>query len=315
MSTTRARAVRFERYGGVEVLSVVDIAVPVPAVGEVVVAVRAAGINPGEVLIRSGAVRERFPATFPTGQGSDLAGVVTALGPDGSRGDGPFAVGDEVLGYSWTRSSHATHTAVPLAQLVAKPPQLGWEVAGALFVAGSTALAAVRAVDPQPGEVVAVSAAAGGVGVFVVQLLVRRGVRVLGIASEANAAWLSSHGAVPIAHGDGLRQRLLDAAGPGGVSAFVDLFGPEHLDLAVDLGVPVERMETVISFARAAELGARTAGTADAATRQDLAQLADSTATGAVEVPIAATYPLERVAEAFTDLERRRTRGKIVLIP
>lgn len=183
-----------------------------------------------------------------------------------------------------------------------------------MFVAGSTALAAVRAVDPQPGEVVAVSAAAGGVGIFVVQLLARQGVRMLGIASPANAAWLSSHGAVPIAYGDGLRQRLLDAVGPGGVSAFIDLFGLQYLDLAVDLGVPVERMEKVISFACAAEIGARTAGTADAATWEDLAQLGDLAATGPVEVPIAATYSLNASPRPSPTSSGARTRGKIVLI-
>jgi NADPH2:quinone reductase len=162
-----ARAVRFDRYGGREVLYVADIEMPSAGPGEVVVEVRAAGINPGEAGIRSGAMHEAFPATFPSGEGSDLAGVVTAVGP----GVTEFSVGDEVLGFSFRRSSHATHTAVPVDQLIRKPAQLSWEVAGSLYVVGATAYAAVRAVAPQPGETVAVSAAAGGVGSLVVQLL------------------------------------------------------------------------------------------------------------------------------------------------
>ncbi|ETB51822.1 NADPH:quinone reductase, partial [Mycobacterium avium 11-0986] len=158
-------------------LYVADIEMPAPGPGEVVVEVRAAGINPGEAAIRVGALHERFPATFPSGEGSDLAGMVTAVGP----GVTEFAVGDEVLGFSLRRSSHATHTAVPVGQLIRKPPELSWEVAGSLYVVGVTAYAAVRAVAPQPGETVAVSAAAGGVGSLVTQLLVLRKARVLGI--------------------------------------------------------------------------------------------------------------------------------------
>lgn len=140
----RARAVRFDRYGGREVLSVRDVPMPRPGVGEVLVEVRAAGINPGEVMIRSGVLHERLPATFPSGEGTDLAGIVVETGPDVED----FSTGDAVLGFSWTRSSHASHTVVPATQLIRKPEALPWEVAGALDVAGTTASAAVRAVKP-----------------------------------------------------------------------------------------------------------------------------------------------------------------------
>lgn len=283
---------------------------PTAGPGEVVVEVRAAGINPGEATIRRGTLRELFPATFPSGQGSDLAGVVTAVG-DGVR---EFALGDEVLGYSWRRSSQATHVAVPAGQLIRKPPGLGWEVAGALYVVACTAYAAVRAVDPQPGETVAVAAAAGGVGTIVVQLLAARGVRVLGIASPANDAWLTAHGATPVHYGDGLAARLTDAA-PEGIDAFIDLFGPEYVELAADLGVAPSRIETIISFDKAGELGAKAEGSADASSREVLTEMADLATAGAIEIPIAATYPLDQVADAFTRLEWRHTRGKIVLLP
>ncbi len=310
MTAAKARAVRFDRYGGRDVLYVADIDMPSPGTGEVVVEVRAAGINPGEAGIRVGAVHEMFPATFPSGEGSDLAGVVTAVGPDVTE----FAVGDEVLGFSFRRSSHATHTAVPVNQLIHKPTQLSWETAGSLYVVGATAYAAVRSVAPQPGDTVAVSAAAGGVGSLVVQLLVRRNARVLGIAGPGNAEWLRAHGVTPIAYGDGLADRLREAA-PDGIDAFIDLFGPDYVQLAVDLGVAPERIDTIIAFQMAGEVGAKTEGSVDASTPEVLTEIADLVATGAVEFDIAATYPLDQVADAFEELEKRHTHGKIVLLP
>lgn len=310
MSAEKARAVRFDRYGGREVLYVADIDMPSPGAGEVLVEVRAAGINPGEAGIRAGAMHEIFPATFPSGEGSDLAGVVVGVGADVTD----FAVGDEVMGFSLRRSSHATHATVPVGQLIHKPPQLPWEVAGSLYVVGVTAYAAVRAVAPQPGETVAVSAAAGGVGSLVVQLLTLRQARVLGIASAGNADWLRAHHVIPVEYGDGLAGRLREAA-PNGIDAFIDLFGPDYVQLAVDLGVAPERIETIISFAKADEVGAKTEGSMDASTPQVLAEMADLVVSGALDFPIAATYPLDRVADAFEQLERRHTHGKIVLLP
>jgi len=145
------RAVQFDHYGDRRCSTSADVAIPEPAVGEVVVEVRAAGINPGESRIRAGALQESLPATFPSGEGSDLAGVVSAVG-DGVT---EFAVGDEVLGWSWRRSSQAEYVAVPATQLIRKPARLSWEVAGSLYVVGCTAYAAVRAVGAKEGDTVA----------------------------------------------------------------------------------------------------------------------------------------------------------------
>jgi NADPH2:quinone reductase len=305
-----ARAVRFDAYGDRDVLYVADVPIPTPPKGEVVVEVRAAAINPGEAAIRSGALAEVFPATFPSGEGSDLAGIVHSVG-DGVTG---FDVGDEVLGWSWRRSSQADYVAVPADQLIEKPPALSWAVAGSLYVVGCTAYAAVRAVDVHPGDTVAVSAAAGGVGSVVVQLLGIKGATVLGMASDGNHDWLSSHGVTPISYGDGLADRL-KAAAPNGIDAFIDLFGPEYVQLAVDLGVSVDRIETIVSRQKAQEVGAKTEGSGDASTTEVLSEMAGLVASGQIEIPIAATYPLERVRDAFAELEQRHTRGKIVLIP
>lgn len=304
------RAVRFDRYGDRDVLYVADVAVPEPAPGEVVVEVRAAAINPGEAAIREGALAASFPATFPSGEGSDVAGVVSSVG-DGVT---EFAVGNEVLGWSWRRSSHAEYVAVPVTQLIRKPAQLSWEVAGSLYVVGCTAYAAVRAVDPKPGETVAVSGAAGGVGSVVVQLLRTKGATVVGIASAANHEWLAAHGVIPIAYGDGLAARL-EAAAPNGIDAFIDLFGPQYVQLAVDLGIAKQRIETIISREKAQELGTKAEGSGDASTTDVLSQMAELVASGQIEIPIAATFPFERVRDAFAELEKRHTHGKIVLMP
>ncbi|SRR5579875_47446 len=153
------RAVRFDRYGGVDVLEVREAEDPVAGSGRVVVGIRAAGLNAGEIAIREGRMHQQWPATFPSGEGTDLAGVVRAAG----EGVDSFSPGDEVLGWSDERSSHAELVAVPADQLTPKPPAVAWEVAGSLFVAGMAALASVEAVAPQRGEtvVVAVLPAAG----------------------------------------------------------------------------------------------------------------------------------------------------------
>ena len=304
------RAVRFDRYGGREVLYITDLPMPVPAAGEVVVAVRAAGINPGEARIRTGELEQRFPTSFPCGQGSDLAGVITAVG-DGVT---EFGLGDEVLGFSWTRSSHATHTVVPVTQLIRKPAGLDWNRPGGLYVVTCTAYAAVRAVAPETGETVVVSAAAGGVGSVVVQLLAARGVRVIGLASARNDSWLTAHGVQRVGYGDGLAERLT-AAAPDGIDAFIDLYGPEYVRLAVDLGIPRDRIETIAARDLGDALGVRTEGSVDASTPEVLTEMAELVASGAVELPIVATYPLDRVADAFAELEQGHTHGKIVLLP
>jgi NADPH:quinone reductase-like Zn-dependent oxidoreductase len=304
------RAVRFERYGGADVLEVVEVGAPTPAPGQVLVRVKAAGVNPGEVAIREGRLQDRWPAKFPSGEGSDLAGVVEHAA-NGVEGWGPDA---EVIGWSDERSSQAELVVVPADHLTARPAEVPWEVAGALYVAGATAWAAVRAVAPQLGETVAVSAAAGGVGCLAVQLAHRAGARVLGIASDAHHEWLRAHDVVPVAYGEGLAQRLREDAAEG-IDAFIDTFGGGYVDLAVELGVRPERIDTIIDYEAAQRHGAKTDASAAGTSAEVLAELAGMIARGELELPIAAAYPLERVRDAYEHLEKRHTLGKIVLVP
>ena len=307
-----SKAVQFDHYGDIDVLEVRDVPRPSPGAGEVLVAVKAAGINPGEAMIRKGALHDLWPATFPSGQGSDLAGVVAEVGP----GVTTFAVGDEVLGFTEERASQAEFVVVPQGQLTAKPQAVSWDVAGALFVAGTTAYAAVRAVDLSAGDTVAVSAAAGGVGTIAVQLASRAGATVLGIAGPSNAEWLKGHGVIPVSYGDDLAARLRSAAPTGRVDAFLDFFGGGYVELAVtELGIPPQRVDTIIDFAGVEKFGVKAAGNADAAEAGVLAELADLVAAGDLEVPIAAEFRLDEVRQAYRTLEQRHTRGKIVLRP
>jgi len=303
------RAVRFDDYGGVDVLEVREVDDPVAGSGEVVVAVRAAGTNPGEIAIREGRMHERWPATFPSGQGTDFAGVVASIGDGVSE----FADGDEVLGWTEARASQAELVAVPVDQLTAKPAGVSWEVAGSLFVAGMAAYASVDAVAPQAGETVVVSAAAGGVGSIAVQLAARTGALVIGLAGEHNHAWLRQHDIVPVTYGEGQADRIREAA-HGTINAFIDTFGGGYVDLGVELGVPTDRINTIADFEAVGRLGVMSQGTHTNATAQRLADLAELVADGSLEVPIARAFPLEQVRDAYVELAARRSHGKIVLV-
>jgi NADPH:quinone reductase-like Zn-dependent oxidoreductase len=275
------------------------------------VRVKAAGINPGEASIRKGLMHERWPATFPSGEGSDLAGVVEEVGP----GVDSVSVGDEVIGWTDNRASHAELVVVAAEHLVPKPAGVSWEAAGALFVAGTTAYAAVRAVGASAGDTVVVSGAAGGVGSLAVQLAQRAGAAVIGLAGSGNHDWLRDRGVIPVTYGEGVVGRIQEAAGDG-VDAFIDTFGGGYVRMAVEeLGVAPERVDTIIDWAAAQEYGVKMEGTAAAATPAVLAELAGLIDRGELEVPIAATFGLDQVRDAYRELERRHTRGKIVLIP
>ncbi|MFJ3195512.1 NADP-dependent oxidoreductase [Streptomyces griseoviridis] len=301
------RAVRFHHYGDIDVLRVEDVEQRALRPHDVLVRMRAAGINPGEAKIRTGALHERFPASFPSGQGSDLAGTVVETGCEVTR----WRVGDEVLGWSWERSSHAELVVVPDGQLVAKPEGLAWETAGALYVSGSTACAAVAAVAPAPGETVVVTAATGGVGSIAVQLVRRAGAHVIAVASPRHGDWLRARGATVVPYGEGVEDRLRRAAGPA-PSGFLDFHGGDYVRLAVALGVAPARINT-IDYGAAAAYGTRSDASAEGSTPETLTRLAGLVAEGAVRVPVSAVHPLEEVRQAFRELEHAHPLGKIVL--
>jgi NADPH:quinone reductase-like Zn-dependent oxidoreductase len=303
------KAVRFDRYGDESVLRVVVVPMPEPGPGEVVVRVVAAGTNPGEIPIRVGAFHDRFPARFPEGQGSDLAGVVSAVG----EGVTSTAVGDPVIGLSDFRNAQAEYAVLPADRVVGKPDGLDWDVAATLYVAGTTAAMLLRVAQPKAGETVAVSGAAGGVGVLTTQLAVRAGARVLAIASEPNHEALRRWGAEPVGYGDGLEDRLR-AAAPDGIDAFLDAHGGGYADLAVALGVPKDRIVTIADFSAGERLGVQSRGHSELPDQPGaVAELARRVVAGELEVPIKARFPLDQVQDAYRLLAQRHGLGKVVL--
>ena len=250
-----SKAVRYGEFGGIDVLRVEEVDRAVPGDGQVLVRVKAAGINPSEAVIRTGAVAQLFPSTFPSGQGSDLAGVIEEVG----AGVAGFSPGDEVIGFSNNRAAQAELVLVEAGDLTRKPEKVSWEAAGGLFVAGTTAWGAVHAVQPKEGETVIISGAAGGVGSLAVQLARRTGATVIGLASESNHEWLKSHGVIPVAYGDGVADRIR-AAAPSGADAFIDTYGDGYVELALALGVAAERIDTIADYAAAQKYGVKTDG-------------------------------------------------------
>ncbi len=301
-------AVRFDTYGPVDVLKVTEVERPVPGHGHVLVRVRAAGINLGEAKTREGLMKEVWPTAFPSGQGSDLAGIVEELGEGVAR----VAVGDEVIGFSDNRASHAELALVQQDHLVPRPENVPWEQAGAVFVAGTSAYATVRAVALSEGDTVVISAAAGGVGTIAVQLARLKGARVIGLASEPRHQWLADHGAIPVSYGEGVTERIRQI---GPIDAFIDGYGQGYVELALELGVQPERIDTIVDPAAVEKYGVKFEGHAVAGNVAVLAEVVQLMKAGKLEIPIANTYPLSDVQAAYRELESGHLLGKIVLKP
>ena len=302
------KAVKFSRYGGSEVLELVEVDARPPERREVQVSVVSAAINPGEISIREGRMHEAFPAHFPEGQGSDFAGVVTAVG---EGVDFPH-VGDEVIGFSDGRNAQAEFVTIDASRVIPKPHGVGWNEAASLFVAGTTARACIVAVDVRPGNTVVVAGAAGGVGVIATQLAVLAGAAVVATASEDNHAFLRSIGAIPVSYGKGLADRIRKIV-PDGIDAFIDAHGDGNVQVAVDLGVPKDRINTIIDYAAKKKFRVKADGMATVEPREALTELARLVANGELRIPVYATYPLDRVRAAYERLGTGHGLGKIVL--
>lgn len=303
------KAIQVFEYGGPEVLRLVDVPDPQASASEVRVAMRAASVNPIDWKVRSGAFASS--RELPIGLGADIAGVVDQIG----EGVTELAVGDEVLGAASTPAYAELALASPAA-LVRKPPELPWEVAGALGVGASTAYRVLEQLRVGQGDLLLVHAAAGGVGVFAVQFAIAWGAKVIGTASEDNHELLRSFGATPVVYGEGLRERLLELA-PHGVDAVLDASGRGELGLSVELAKGPERVIT-IAASDAAEHGVRfSSGISDDSavdTSPALPEALRLIAEGRLRVPIWKTYPLADAAAAHAESERAHLQGKIVLV-
>ncbi|MFF7557725.1 NADP-dependent oxidoreductase [Streptomyces olivaceus] len=303
-----SKAVRYRRFGGPEVLEVREIPEPHAGPDEVRVRVTAAGLNPMDWQITTQPdMAARFGITLPAGFGSDFAGVVDEVGAEATG----FGVGDRVYGAAIGRSV-AGFVLVKAAAgtLWHTPGGVGDEVAATLPVSGLTASAALAALGLRTGDTVLIGGAAGGVGVFAVQLARLAGARVLGTASEGTFGFLRGLGAEPVAYGPGLADRVR-ALAPEGITAATDLFGRDAAETALKLGVAPERI-SVVADGPAPPPGVRKLGAFDAAPGT-LERIADAIRSGEITVPIAATFPVERIREAVTTQAERHVHGKIVI--
>jgi NADPH:quinone reductase-like Zn-dependent oxidoreductase len=298
----------YEAFGGPEVLELREVPEPHAGPGEVRVRVTAAGLNPMDWSIASRPeAAARFGITVPSGFGSDFAGVVDEAG-GGVTG---FAVGDRVYGGALGRAvADFVVVRPPADSLWHTPDGISDEVASTLPVAGLTAAAALDAIGPRSGDTILIGGAAGGVGVFAVQLAKLDGATVIGTASEGTFEFLRRLGAQPVAYGPGLADRVR-ALASGGVTAATDLFGAETAEAALALGVPAERVSTVAAGPKPPG-GVRATGAFNAKPAA-LERITDAIVAGQLTVPIAGAFPVEKIRDAVTLQAGRHVHGKIVV--
>jgi NADPH:quinone reductase-like Zn-dependent oxidoreductase len=299
-------AIQFDDYGPPEVLRLVEVPELTAGPGRVRVAVRAAGVNPIDWKIRSGAMRDAFSVQFPNTPGAEFSGVVDQVG-EGVTG---VAVGDEVLGRG--SATYAEQAVVDPAAIEPKPADLAWEQAAALPVAVSAAYRVLVPFGLEAGQTLLVDGAAGGVGGILVQVARARGMHVIGTASERNHARLRELGATPIPYGDGLAERVR-AIAPNGVDAAADLVGKGSLETLVGLTGDPARVVTIADFANAGRFGVRATGGPDKPPADALADALHLLADGKLQVPVGSVYPLAEAAAAQRESESGRSDGRIVL--
>ena len=312
------RVVIAPEYGEPEILQLVEVERPEPEPGQVRIAVRAAAINPADLKRLRGQFggKDRMPMRF----GSEVSGVVTAVGADAVGPLGVIALGDEVIGYR-VSGGYADEVVTAASSVLPKPSTLSWAEAAGLMVAGVTAMHLLEATGVAAGDRIVVHGASGSVGAMAVQLARVRGAEVVGTAGDAAQERVRALGATPVRYGPGLADRIR-AVFPEGVDAALDTVGTdEALDVSAELVADRTRIATIAGFARAAELGIPALGSgpgADPGTelrnaaRAVLVELAEQ---GRLTVQVAREFPLQEVAAAMRLVASGHPGGKVVLVP
>ncbi|MFB7416531.1 NADP-dependent oxidoreductase [Streptomyces sp. NPDC056121] len=297
------KAVRFSRFGGPEVLELVDLPDPHPGPGEVRIAVRAAGVNASDWKKRKGLMDEELPQTL----GYEAAGVVDELG----EGVADVAVGDRVFGFSTEGAAQAELAVLSCYALI--PPSLDFPGAAALPAAGETAMRAIGQLGVVSGGTLLINGASGSVGSAAVQFAVVRGARVIGTASPANHEYLRSLGAEPVAYGDGLAERVR-AIAPDGVDLALDVAGSGVLPELIGLAGGPDHVVTLADFAGAQEYGVRFSRGDSGRAVHVLGEMGELIESGRLSLPVAQTFPLTEIAKAHRVSEDGHVRGKLVLV-
>lgn len=294
----------------------VDVEVSPPATGEVTIRVQAAGVNPADAKHVAVA---RPGALYPVAIGYEVSGTLVAIGPDTTIGSGPAAVGDEVIAFR-VQGGYATELTVDASKAFHKPTTLTHPEAANLLLVGTTAAEMLSVTGSAPGELIVLHGASGAVGVSVLQQAAARGIRVIGTASEASFDRVRRYGGIPVAYGDGLLERVREAAGGVQIDAALDAIGTvEALDVSLELVSDRDRIVTIVDPARATAEGIRwIAGAVPSSTRFRDAARAEIIAlaeAGVLEVPLAQTFPITEAITAQRVLADGHPGGKIALIP
>ncbi len=298
------KAIQYSRFGGPEVLEVVELPDPHPGPGQIRVAVHAVGINPIDWKVRSGMIGGDLPQTT----GREVAGVVDEVG-DGVTDVAP---GDRVFGFV-AAGGGAAELAL-LADYAPVPPSLGFAEAAGLPVAVETAVRTLDLLGVGAGTTLLINGAAGGVGSAAAQIARSRGARVIGTASPHNHDYLRSLGAEPTTYGEGLVERVREIA-PGGIDAALDAAGGGALPALVELAGSPERVVAIADYAGAQETGARfSGGMGTARAVHALRDIGGLIEAGQFSLAVAQTFPLEQIAEAHRVSETGHVRGKLILV-
>lgn len=299
-------------------MSLIDVDVPEPGPGEVTIAVRAAGVNPFDYKLYSGAFGTD-PSKLPIRLGLEVAGVVTAVGPDAVGPAGPIVIGDEVI--ATVGGGYATAVTANAARVVPKPADVDWKQAAGVLSVGGTAVHLLAATAVGPGDTVLVHGAAGSVGALAAQLAVARGARVIGTASPSRHERLRAYGVEPVAYGPGLADRV-KALAPEGVNAAIDTAGTdEAVDVSLELVADRGRIASIVAFGRAAADGFKVLGQGPGADpgaeirANAWRELLPLLSAGKLDLAVAKTFPLAEVAAAHAFVMDGHAGGKVILVP
>lgn len=319
VAPTMTRYVVATAFGGPDVLSVLDEELAAPGPGEVLIDVRAAGINPVDAKLYSDTERSD-DSKLPLRLGFEVAGVVRAVGPEAVGPSGPVSVGDKVIAFR-VSGGYADQLLVPATTIVPKPAEAGWEQAAGLMLAGTTAVHALAVTAVRTGDTVLVHGAAGGVGLMAVQIAKARGAHVIGTASAGRHQFLRGWGVQPVEYGQNLAEQVREIA-QDGVDAAIDAVGTdEAIEVSLELVSDRRRIATIVAFERAQRDGFQALGGgpgADPGTelrdaaRLELVSLVEE---GQLEVLVDQSFPLADVALAHGKLLQGHTHGKLVLVP
>ncbi|TDN37082.1 NADP-dependent oxidoreductase [Hymenobacter sp. UV11] len=317
--TTQTTAAFYTEFGSLDKIQVGPL--DLPAVGEcdVLLRVKAAGLNPIDYIVREGYYQQALPSVFPTVPGFDVAGIVEQVGPGVSR----LRVGDEVFGMVYRPvAQHGTlaeRIVVPESYLTLRPHTLSWEAAAGLPLASITAYQAViTAGQLQAGETVLILGGSGGVGSTAIQLAKHAGATVIAVASAKNAAYMQSLGAdFTVDYAAGPIAEAVQQVAPGGIDLLFDTVSGDTLLQSLAALKPAGRLLSLLNDGTALELpaGVQFKHVIAHLSLPDLEHLRELADAGHLQIPLAGTFPLTGIMQAFRQLESQRTVGKLVIVP